>query len=354
MEQKLGAPGALHTVYRRLIHRKIGFLIVVAVLILIISGISINRGSYDLGINEVFRIIAEGLFKQPETREEFVIWELRLPRVLMGIMAGMGLAIAGTAMQGILKNPLASPYTTGISAGAGFGAALAIILGAGVFAGRFLIIGNAFLFSLVPTFVTIGMVRSSRATASRLILTGIALMYLFSAATTLLMFFSDPEAVKAVYLWMVGSLGKAEWEMLPFILVTLLFCFIVLQLKAKDLNVINTGDKSAKSLGVQVERTRISLLVVSSLMTASIVSFTGTIAFIGLVAPHLCRIVIGSDNKYLIPASGLVGAALLLGADLVARTVVAPVVLPVGTITAFIGSPLFLYLLVQRKREYAI
>jgi iron complex transport system permease protein len=185
-----------------------------------------------------------------------------------------------------------------------------------------------------------------------MILTGIALMYVFSAVTALLMFFADPDAVKSVYIWTVGSLGKADWNSIPFVAAVAAVCFIFLQINAGALNVMTAGDKSAGSLGVNVQRMRILVLLVSSLMTAAIVSFTGTIGFIGLVSPHLCRLIIGSDNRFLIPASALIGSILLLTADFTARTIISPVILPVGTITAFIGSPLFFYLLIKRKKEH--
>jgi len=352
--------------YRRFIGRKVAFIISCVVLIFILAGVSATLGSYPITVTEVYSIIFRCLFQSPETTKEVIVWDLRLPRILMGILAGTGLAIAGTIMQAILRNPLASPFTLGISAGAGFGAALAILLGAGLVGGKYLIIGNAFIFALIPTFVIIGLTRFRRATPETMILAGIALLYIFSAATTLLMYFGEAEAVKEAYFWMVGSLGKSSWEQLIFQLklgptsiimpgavpAVLIVCIIPLMLKSWDLNVMSAGDETAKSLGVNVEQTRIFVLILASLMTAAIVSFTGTIGFIGLVAPHMCRIVIGADNRFLIPASGLLGGALLLAADTAARTIMAPVILPVGVLTAFMGGPLFLYLILRRRKEF--
>ena len=352
--------------YRRFIGRKVAFIFSCVVLIFILAGVSATLGSYPITVTEVYSIIFRCLFQSPETTKEVIVWDLRLPRILMGILAGTGLAIAGTIMQAILRNPLASPFTLGISAGAGFGAALAILLGAGLVGGKYLIIGNAFIFALIPTFVIIGLTRFRRATPETMILAGIALLYIFSAATTLLMYFGEAEAVKEAYFWMVGSLGKSSWEQLIFQLklgsasiimpgavpAVLIVCIIPLMLKSWDLNVMSAGDETAKSLGVNVEQTRIFVLILASLMTAAIVSFTGTIGFVGLVAPHMCRIVIGADNRFLIPASGLLGGALLLAADTAARTIMAPVILPVGVLTAFMGGPLFLYLILRRRKEF--
>jgi iron complex transport system permease protein len=338
--------------YKRFIGRKILFILSCVILIFIIAGVAATLGSFPITVTEVYSIIWHGLFQNAETTKEIVVWNLRLPRILMGILAGIGLAIAGTMLQGILKNPMASPFTLGIAAGAGFGAAIAIILGAGLIAGKYLLIGNAFLFSLIPTFVILGLARYRRATPETMILAGIALLYIFHASTTLLMYFSEPEAVKEAYFWMVGSLGKASWENILPVSIVLMGCTIPLMWKSWDVNVMGAGDETAKSLGVNVERTRIFIMVIASLLTAGIICFTGTIGFIGLVAPHMCRMVIGGDNRFLIPASGLFGAALLLGADTVARTIIAPVILPVGVLTAFMGGPLFLYLIMRKRREY--
>jgi len=338
--------------YKKFIGRKIIFILFSLVLIFIIAGISATLGSFPITVTEVYSIIWYGLFQNVETTKEIIVWNLRLPRIVMGLLAGMGLAIAGTMMQGILRNPLASPFTLGISAGAGFGAALAIMFGTGIATGKYVIIGNAFLFALIPTFFILGLTRYKRATPETMILAGIAILYIFSAATTLLMYFGEVHAMRAAYFWMVGDLGKASWDTVLPVSIVLVGCVIPLMWKSWDVNVMGAGDETAKSLGVNVERSRIFILMIASLLTAGIVCFTGTIGFIGLVSPHMCRMVIGGDNRFLIPASGLFGGALLLTADTIARTIIAPIILPVGVITAFMGGPLFLYLILRRRREY--
>ncbi|MGB2727847.1 MAG: iron ABC transporter permease [Halobacteriota archaeon] len=340
--------------YKKFTGRKILFIISSLILIFIIAGVAATLGSAHITFLETYSTILHRLFPDYfHTRRlaDVVIWNLRLPRILMGILAGTGLAIAGTMMQGILRNPLASPFTLGIASGAGFGAAIAILLGAGIVAGEYLIIGNAFTFALIPAFIILGLTRYRRATPETMILAGIAMLYIFSAATTLIQYFAEPEAVKAVVFWMVGSLGEASWEDILPVSIVLACCVPPLMWKSWDVNVMGAGDETAKSLGVNVERTRILILLIASLLTAGIVSFVGTIGFIGLVAPHMCRMVIGGDNRFLIPASGLFGAALLLGADTIARTIIEPVILPVGVITAFMGGPMFLYLIIRRKRK---
>ena len=280
------------------------------------------------------------------------VWNLRLPRIILGIVAGIGLGLAGAVMQAILRNPLASPYTLGISSGAGFGASLAILAGAGFVGGKYLIIGNAFVFALLVSFIILGLSSRKGATPETMILAGIAMMYLFGAMTTILQYFGEAEAVKEAVFWMVGDLNRASWSVVTIVSVVIALCTPYLLAKSWDLNVMGAGDETAKSLGVNVKRTRVTTMIVSTVMVATIVSFTGTIGFIGLVAPHMTRLAIGGDNRYVLPVSGLLGAVILISADLVARRIMAPVILPVGAVTAFMGAPLFLYLIMRRRREY--
>jgi len=356
--------------YKKFVGRKILFILSSLILIFIIAGVSATLGSYPITVIEVYSIIWQGIleifqnavfimshgikkfYQTYFTTKEIVIWGLRLPRIIMGILAGIGLAIAGTTMQGVVRNPLASPYTLGIASAASFGATLAIILGAGFVTGKYIIIVNAFVFALLSSFIIYGLSRYKSATPETMILAGIALMYLFSAMTGILQYFGEAEAVKEVVFWMFGSLGRASWDKLSLMSIIIAFCIPLIMLKSWDLNALGVGDERAKSLGVNVEQTRIVCFVLASLVTAGIICFTGTIGFIGLVSPHMCRMVIGGDNRYLIPASGLFGAALLLGADTIARTIIAPVILPVGLITSFMGVPLFLYLIMRKRKEY--
>lgn len=341
--------------YKKFIGRKVLFTFSLISILLLIVGISTSLGSAHITIWEAYSAIFHRFFPNYFTTSwlaDICVWTLRLPRILMGIAAGIALGVAGTVMQGILRNPLASPYTLGISSGAGFGAALAILLGAGFVGGQYLIIGNAFIFALLCMFIIIGLSSRKGATPETMILAGIALMYLFSAMTTLLEYFADPEAVKEALFWMVGSLGRSSWSKLSLVFIVISICIPLLMLKSWDLNVMTAGEETAKSLGVRVERVRIFTLILAALLTAGVVCFTGTIGFIGLVAPHMCRMVIGGDNRFLLPASGVAGAVLLVVADTVARRIIAPIIIPVGVMTAFMGVPLFLYLIMRRRREY--
>jgi iron complex transport system permease protein len=329
------------------------FILFSIVLIAVIAGVAATLGPCSISVTEVYSIIWHGLFKTPETTKELVVWNLRLPHIVMGILAGIGLAIAGTTMQGVVRNPLASPYTLGIASAAGFGAALAIVLGVGFVTGQYLIVANAFVFALLSSFVIYGLSRYKSAEPETMILAGIALMYLFSAMTGILQYFGEETAVAEVVFWMFGSLSKrSSWENLTIVSAILAVCIPLIMLKSWDLNTLGAGDESAKSLGVNVEQTRVVCFMLASLVTACIICFTGTIGFIGLVAPHICRMIIGGDNRYLIPASGLFGAVLLLAADTLARPPISPTILPVGLVTAFMGVPLFLYLILTKKKRY--
>jgi len=341
--------------YNKFVGRKIFFIFFFSVLIIIISGISTSLGSANISIWEAYSAILHKFFPdyfESSWLSDVCVWNLRLPRILLGIVAGFGLGIAGAVMQAILRNPLASPYTLGISSGAGFGASLAILAGAGIVGGDYLVIGNAFVFALLCSFIILGLSSRKGATPETMILAGIAMMYLFGAMTTILQYFGEAEAVKEAVFWMVGDLDRSSWPKLTLITGALACCIPLLMMKSWDLNVMGAGDETATSLGVNVKRTRIVTMVVATLLVACIVCFTGTIGFIGLVAPHLTRLAIGGDNRYVLPVSGLLGAILLISADLVARRIIAPVILPVGAVTAFMGAPLFLYMIMKRRREY--
>lgn len=279
-----------------------------------------------------------------------IVIHLRLPRILGALVAGFGLAICGAAMQSMLKNPLADPYTMGISSGAGFGAALAMILGFELIAGGGVVL-NAFIFAIIPALVILFLSKFRNATPTMMILCGIALMYLFNAATQLFMLISDPDDLSAVYTWTVGSVAGVDYIGIAIMAIITIFGSIYIQIMANQLNVMGLGDESAKTLGVDVESRRLIVLMVITLVAAVIVSFTGIIGFIGLVAPHMVRTIIGTDNKFLLPASAVFGALLLMLSDIVARVIAEPVSLPVGVITSCIGGPLFLFLILRNNKE---
>ena len=341
--------------YHRYIFRKLIFIVVCVVAMVAVIGYAATIGSAGISPWEVYSGIWNHFFNHDAIDEtvDWILFDVRLPRIMTGLVAGMSLGVAGAAMQSMMKNPLADPYTTGISSGASFGATLALGLGITVtgFGGTMGLVLTAFVFSLIPAAVIIAVSSLRSTSAATMILSGIAVMYLFNACTTLIKLTLSEQSLSAVYQWSIGDLSGVTWVSFRVILLFTVIGSVILMLLSKQLNILITGDKNATALGLDAHKLRILLLILISLMAASVVCFTGIIGFIGLVAPHIVRIFLGSDNRYLIPASALFGAVLLMVADLISRVIIAPTFLPVGVITAFIGCPLFLYLLLKQRRS---
>ena len=340
--------------YHKYVIKKIAFIAACVVAMFAITGYAATIGSYNLTALDVYKDIWYHLFNPEMCNDtiDWIVFTVRLPRIMTGLVAGMSLGIAGAAMQSMMKNPLADPYTTGISSGASFGATIAIVLGVSIIgSGSYGMIITAFIFSLIPAAVIILISSFKNTSAATMILAGIAVMYLFNACTTLIKLGASDASLAAVFQWSVGDLSGSTWESFYIISAFTLAGGFLLMAMSKKLNILITGDRNATTLGLNAHRLRIVLLIVISLMTASVVCFTGIIGFIGLVAPHIVRIFLGSDNRYLIPASAAFGAVLLMVADLVSRVIIAPTFLPVGVITAFIGCPLFIYLLIKQRKS---
>ncbi len=342
---------SLKASYRKHRLRKRILIIVLIPAVILLIGVAVALGSADIALGDVYRTMFRGILGAEgfgDSSTDVIIWKLRLPRICMGLLAGIALGSSGAVMQVVLRNPLADPYMLGIASAAAFGASLAIILGVGVLGGDLLVVGNAFLFSLLASGLILAFSVRRGATPQTMVLTGLALLFFFQAMTTMTQYFGDSDAVRAAVFWAVGDLGKADWAKNGVTALLVIPGTLLLMWKAWDLNIMNAGDASAKSMGVNVQSVRTFAIAISTLMVATVVSFTGTIGFIGLVSPHIVRMIVGSDNRILIPASGLVGALLLILADTVARTIISPVILPVGAVTAFMGVPLFLYLIMRR------
>lgn len=339
------------------ISKKVLFIALFAVLAIISMGLALSFGKYPIGFFESYEIMFDHILgKEPvgdvAITKDMIVWEMRLPRAIMGLVAGAGLAACGVAMQSVMRNPLADPYTTGVSSGASLGATLYLILGISFIPtiyGTAALVANAFILSLIPAGLIILISRFIKTTPAMMILIGISVMYLFSAITTLVMLTSHPDSLAEAFTWSVGTLGRVSWDNIFIALAVVSVCLIVLLFYSDKLNLLSSGDKCSRSLGLNPDRLRVVILAVVALATASIVSFTGTIGFVGLVAPHMVRIFVGSNNRYLMPASISFGAFMLLAADCFAKEA-GTTGLPVGIITAIFGGPLFLYLLTRKGK----
>jgi iron complex transport system permease protein len=285
-----------------------------------------------------------------------IIYRVRLPRVFMAVFVGMALSCAGVMYQGLFRNPMADPYIIGVSSGASLAVAIGIVTGVSVsFLGFSGLMVSAFIGSLAVSFLVFAVARSGSRSVSvlTLILSGIAIGALCSAGTSFLMMFGREEMHQIVF-WIMGSLTTAQWHQVVIVGPVIVIGCALLFIFTKDLNLLTLGEQRAKQLGVDTESLKTATLVVSSLVVAAAVSVSGIIGFVGLVIPHMSRIVVGPDNRVLLPVSGLVGAVVLLVADTLARTVMIPREIPVGILTSLLGSPFFIYLLRRtRKRMMA-
>jgi iron complex transport system permease protein len=345
--------------YRQYTGRKLFFISACLSVAVLSVGLSVSVGGRDIGFLEVYSVILDhilGVHPDPGTvrwMDDYIIWNVRLPRALFAAVAGTGLAVGGAVMQSVMRNPLADPYTTGISSGACFGVAVGMVLGltAADQFGQYGLILNAFLFALVPMALIIVLSPMSNSSPATLILAGVALSYLFNALNTLLLVTTDAETLAQVYHWQIGSLTDVAWGSLPIVATATVVGTAAICAASKRLNLMALGDSHAKSLGLDVNALRISCLLIMSLMVASVVAYVGIIGFIGLVSPHIVRMVIDADNRFLIPAAAAFGAAFLMISDIVSRMVSDIGAIPVGAVVSFIGAPIFLYLIIRQRRS---
>ena len=288
------------------------------------------------------------------TKAQFnIIWLIRFPRVLMGVFVGAGLAVVGVTMQALVRNPLADPYILGISSGASVGAVMVLAFGAFAFAGIYAISVGAFLGAILTFLIVFLLAQSNgRLNPARLILAGVAVAYFFSGLTSFITLTSDNrELARAVLAWLLGSLAGTDWVELTLPTAVLFFGSVYLVLQARGLNALIVGDETAATLGVDLTRFRRSLFGVVSLVTGVMVAVSGAIGFIGLMIPHIVRLMVGTDHRRVLPVSIFVGSIFLILVDVIARTAFDPVELPVGVITSLLGGPFFLWLLHRQMKE---
>ena len=344
------------TSYNQYIKRKWCILLTMAVLLLASAVLSLSAGSANLGVMDILRTLFGGGSRQ----ENAIIWNVRMPRVATATVVGMALALSGCIMQNVLRNPLASASTLGVSQGASFGAAVAIVyFGAGIQvnaggAASALTVTNpamvtlcAFLGGITTTAVILGLARFRGTSPATMVLAGVAISSMFTGGTALVQYFCDDVMVATVVYWTFGSLGRAGWSEISIIAGLSLSAFVFFYCNRWNYNAMESGTHTAKSLGVPVDRLILLSMILCALISSVAVAFVGCISFIGLIASHIMRRFVGNDYRFLIPCSALCGSVLLLLSDIVSRVLIAPTVLPIGALTSFMGAPLFLYLIMR-------
>ncbi len=347
--------GSIPSGYTRYAGAKITILCAGLLVLMFFVVLSVSVGSVRLAFSDVLKTL---LGIKVSKMIDVVVFNIRLPQVLAAVVAGAGLSVSGAVMQSVLGNPLGSPYTLGISQAAAFGAAFSVmILGAGSMhsaAGDAITIAHpgvtaasAFAASMVATAVVVLISRLRRGSPEVMILAGVAMGSLCTAGTMFLQYFADDVQLAAMVFWTFGDVSRASWKELSIMTSVVAAAVLFFVFNAWNYNAIDAGDETAESLGVNVKAVRFLGMIISSLVTAVVISLVGVIGFVGLVCPHMVRRILGDDNRFLIPGSCLMGAALLLAADTTARVIMAPYVLPVAVLTSFVGAPVFLYLLVK-------
>ena len=322
-----------------------------SLIVLIISlSIAVSVGAVAVPTATVWSVllnkISPGVLEQTWSQgREAIVWDIRFPRALLAIMVGAGLALVGASLQAVTRNQLADPHLLGISSGGAFGAIYAL-LHSGLFLGVLTVPLLAFAGALGATVIVLGVTYFADATsADRLVLAGVAVSFAIMAGANGLIFLGDPRASHTVVFWMLGGLGLAQWDQLIYPLAIIVGCGAWLISQSAALNALTVGDETAATLGIPVMRFRLSIFVVGALITGVMVAFSGIIGFVGLMVPHISRMIIGGNYVNVLPASAIIGAIFLLWADITARTIMAPEDIPIGIVTGLVGGIFFVWLL---------
>ena len=341
-----------HTEYTHYIKRKWMAVFFLCAVMFGASLLSLSVGAAPLPLPEILRVLTGG----GEDMSRTILLHVRLPRVMTAVSIGIALAMAGCVMQNVLRNPLASASTLGISQGASFGAALAIVyFETGIVSGGAVTAANpytvtlfAFLGGIITTILILLLSYRSGAVPSTMILAGVAIGAMFTGATALVQYFADDLRIGSIVYWTFGNLGRPGFQEIRILSILNTAGFLYFMLNRWNYNAMESGSHTAKSLGVNVNLLTLISIVVCTLISATAIAFVGTISFIGLIAPHIVRKFVSNDYRFLIPCSALMGGTILLLADIASRTIRVPAVLPIGALTSFLGAPLFLYLIIKK------
>jgi len=356
--------------YDASIRKKVLFILSLVAVSVVALLLGVCLGSVDIPLIDVIRVflhpILPGLVQEPsQPYYSDFIFQGRLPRMFLVVFTGFSLGIAGMMMQGLLRNPLVSPFTLGVSTAASFGAAIAIVIGPIIF-GEFvdihldifqstfsfediLRILCAFAVSMISVGIILLMARGRNVSCSSVILSGVVISYLFQAGIMAAKYFSDEEQLREITLWIMGSMSGATWGVDMILLPIVVICSLLLFKMSMDLNALSAGDDLASSLGVDVQKLRRNGMILCTFLTAACLSFTGVIGFIGLMAPHICRMVIGNDSRYLMPAAALMGVTILSISDLFCRMIIRPGELPVSIVLYVIGGLFFVWMISNKR-----
>ncbi len=329
-------------------------LVTCAVLLVVTMTFGVGVGSVALSPAAVWHVVAGGIAGHPEnTVAGIIVWQIRLPRVLLAAVVGAALTTAGAVVQVLVRNALADPFLLGVSSGASVGATAVLLFGAFAALGIWAISLGSVLGALGGMTCVFLVSRQGRQLAPmQLILCGVVLSALFEAVTSFMIFRGNPQATQSVLFWLLGSFGSANWTQLPIPFVALVIAMGYLLAQGRSLNALALGSEPAASVGIDVPRLRRNLFIVTAVMVGVAVAVSGIIGFVGLVIPHIVRLMVGSDHRRVLPVGVLFGAAFMVLADLLARTIVAPQEMPIGVITAFIGAPTLLILIQRRPYLY--
>ena len=337
--------------YRQLVLRKRLILCALAVLLLGSVLLDLALGPARYSLSEVLGALFAPDTAAPQVR--VVMWDIRLPVALMAVAVGAALSLAGAQMQTILNNPLASPFTLGLSAAASFGAAMGLAFGVALFplAAQYMVPLNAFIMAMLCALLIHFLSLRRGVSAETIVLLGIALVFTFNALLALVQFFATEQAVAAVVFWTMGSLTKATWPKLGVICLVILITLPIFAKRAWALTALRLGDDKAASFGINVRSLRLQTLIMVSLLATFPVAFVGTIGFIGLVGPHIARMLIGEDQRFFLPASLLTGALILSASSVVSKTLIPGAIFPIGVVTSLIGVPFFISLILSGKKN---
>lgn len=335
--------------YRAILRRRLSLLLVLAVLIVASMLLDFTLGPSGLPLDTLWHTLIDPASVDAGTR--VIVWDIRMPYALMAIIVGLTLGLAGAEMQTILNNPLASPFTLGVSSAAAFGAALAIVLGIGIpgIPAQWFISANAFIFALLAALLLDGITRWTQVATSGVVLFGIALVFTFNALVSMLQFIANEDTLQGLVFWTMGSIARASWEKLGILLLALAVIMPLSMLSSWKLTSLRLGEDRAISFGINVRRLRLATLLRISILSALSVAFVGPIGFIGLVAPHIARLLFGEDHRFYLPASALIGALVLSLASIVSKNLISGVIIPVGIVTSLVGVPFFITIIVRHR-----